>query len=160
MGPGSGYLGGQVIFSGETKDFFNFPKSITAPFVHPKKKVQPLMEKRPVQVDLFKYKIELKGARGNNLKNLNVSIPLNRLVVVTGVSGSGKSTLISKTLYPILARRLDLEFLNAKEYDSLTGDENLKNVYTCACGDYTKMNFKGTCGEHHKLSTNAPVCKV
>jgi excinuclease ABC subunit A len=128
MGPGSGYLGGQVIFSGETKDFFNFPKSITAPFVHPKKKVQPLMEKRPVQVDLFKYKIELKGARGNNLKNLNVSIPLNRLVVVTGVSGSGKSTLISKTLYPILARRLDLEFLNAKEYDSLTGDENLKNV--------------------------------
>lgn len=128
MGPGSGYLGGQVLFSGETKDFFKFEKSVTAPYVNPHKKLKPHMESRPVQVDLFKYKIGLTGAKGNNLKNVDLSIPLNRLVVITGVSGSGKSTLITKTLYPALARKLNIEFLPSKEYKNISGYENLKNV--------------------------------
>jgi excinuclease ABC subunit A len=128
MGPGSGYLGGQVLFSGEIKDFFKFEKSVTAPYVNPKKKLFAQVETRPVQVDLFKYKIDLKGATGNNLKNVDLSIPLNRLVVVTGVSGSGKSTLITKTLYPALARKLNIEFIPSRDYKSISGYENLKNV--------------------------------
>ncbi len=128
MGPGSGYLGGQVLFSGEIKDFFKFEKSVTAPYVNPKKKLFAQVEARPVQVDLFKYKIDLNGATGNNLKNVDLSIPLNRLVVVTGVSGSGKSTLITKTLYPALARKLNIEFIPSRDYKSISGYENLKNV--------------------------------
>ncbi|MBN8537453.1 MAG: excinuclease ABC subunit UvrA [Deltaproteobacteria bacterium] len=128
MGPGSGFQGGKVLYSGETKDFFNFPESVTAVYVNPDKKISESTQKRPIQIDSIKYKLTLKGARGNNLKNINVTIPLNRLVVVTGVSGSGKSTLISKTLYPLLARNLDIEFLNAQDCDSIEGTENLKNV--------------------------------
>lgn len=128
MGPGSGYLGGQVLFSGEIKDFYKFDKSVTAQYVNPKKKLFAQVEARPVQVDLFKYKIDLKGATGNNLKNVDLSIPLNRLVVVTGVSGSGKSTLITKTLYPALARKLNIEFIPGRDYKSISGYENLKNV--------------------------------
>jgi excinuclease ABC subunit A len=128
MGPGSGFQGGKVLYSGETKDFFNFPESVTAVYVKPDKKISESTQKRPIQIDSIKYKLTLKGARGNNLKNINVTIPLNRLVVVTGVSGSGKSTLISKTLYPLLARNLDIEFLNAQDCDSIEGTENLKNV--------------------------------
>lgn len=128
MGPGSGYQGGKVLYSGETKDFFNFPESVTAVYVKPDKKIPEATQKRPIQIDSIKYKLTLKGARGNNLKNIDVTIPLNRLVVVTGVSGSGKSTLISKTLYPLLARNLDIEYLSAQECDSIEGSENLKNV--------------------------------
>lgn len=128
MGPGSGFQGGKVLYSGETKDFFDIPESVTAVFVKPDKKISESTQKRPIQIDSIKYKLTLKGARGNNLKNINVTIPLNRLVVVTGVSGSGKSTLISKTLYPLLARNLDIEFLSAQDCDSIEGTENLKNV--------------------------------
>lgn len=128
MGPGSGYLGGEVVYSGATKDFYNFPKSNTAAFLKPIKNAPPLRSIRPVDLDSYKVKIVLKGAKGHNLKNLDVSFPLNRLVTVTGVSGSGKSTLISKTLYPALARALDIEYLPVQAYDSLEGHENIKNV--------------------------------
>nr|BFD61176.1 hypothetical protein CKG001_32830 [Bdellovibrio sp. CKG001] len=128
MGPGSGYLGGEVVYSGPTEKFYNFAKSNTVPYLKPSKGAQPLRAVRPVDVDNYKVKIELKGAKGHNLKNLDVVIPLNRLVTVTGVSGSGKSTLISKTLYPALARALDIEYLPSQEYSGLDGVENIKNV--------------------------------
>lgn len=128
MGPGSGSLGGEIIFEGETEKFFKSEKSVTAPYVRPGKKSAPLKEPRPVSLDNYKYKITLKGANGHNLKNVDVVFPLNRMVVVTGVSGSGKSTLVSKTLYPALARSLDIEYLPAQEYASIEGVENIKNV--------------------------------
>ncbi|MCK6599079.1 MAG: excinuclease ABC subunit UvrA, partial [Bdellovibrionaceae bacterium] len=128
IGPGSGYLGGTVLYAGSVDQFYDFSGSVTAPFVNPKMSKKNMVEKRPVQPDLFKYKVDLLGATGNNLKNVNVTFPLNRLVVVTGVSGSGKSTLVTKTLYPALARKLDIEFLQAKPYDEIQGVENLKNV--------------------------------
>jgi excinuclease ABC subunit A len=128
MGPGSGYLGGEVVFAGMTADFYKSAKSITAPFLLPKKNAPALRELRPVDMDSYKIKIELTGAKGHNLKNLDVMIPLNRLVVVTGVSGSGKSTLISKTLYPALARALQIDFLPAQPYAGLVGVEHIKNV--------------------------------
>ncbi|WP_374021188.1 excinuclease ABC subunit UvrA [Bdellovibrio bacteriovorus] len=128
MGPGSGYLGGEVVYSGATEDFYDFEKSVTVPYLKPDKNKAPLRVSRPVDVDSYKVKLELKGAKGHNLKNLDVTIPLNRLVTVTGVSGSGKSTLVTKTLYPALARALDLEYLPAQEYAGLEGTEHIKNV--------------------------------
>jgi excinuclease ABC subunit A len=127
MGPGSGFRGGEIIFSGTQKDFLKSTKSVTAPFVNPMVK-KPDMKIRPVERDQHKYKIKIEGASGHNLKNLTVEIPLNRMVVVTGVSGSGKSTLIAKTLYPILARELDIEFLKAEAHKKVRGAEYIHNV--------------------------------
>jgi excinuclease ABC subunit A len=127
MGPGSGYLGGEVVYAGTTKDFYKSKNSATVPFLLPTKK--PVMRTiRPVDVENYKVKLDLKGAKGHNLKNIDVTIPLHRLVTVTGVSGSGKSTLISKTLYPAIARALDLDYLPAQEYAALEGIEHVKNV--------------------------------
>lgn len=127
MGPGSGYLGGEVVYEGSTKNFYKSKNSITVPFLLPTKK-PPMRAIRPVDVENYKVKLELKGAKGHNLKNLDVTIPLHRLVTVTGVSGSGKSTLVSKTLYPAIARALDLDYLPAQEYAALEGIEHVKNV--------------------------------
>lgn len=127
MGPGSGYLGGEIVFSGNTRDFYNAPQSNTASYLKPGKEKN-ARTARPVDLSNYKYKLELTGCSGHNLKNIDVSIPLNRLVAVTGVSGSGKSTLVTKTLYPALARKLELEFLPAQPFDRLIGSESIKNV--------------------------------
>lgn len=128
MGPGSGSLGGQVIYAGPTENFFSFKDSVTVPYLRPQQSLVSLRTVRPVEPDHYRYKIELKGARGHNLKNIDVVFPLNRIVAVTGVSGSGKSTLVSKTLYPALARALNVEFIPHQEFDSIEGVENIKNV--------------------------------
>jgi excinuclease ABC subunit A len=128
MGPGSGYLGGEVIYSGSTKNFYNSKASVTVPFLKASHAKEPLREVRPVDLTNYKFKIEIKGAKGHNLKDLDVTFPLNRLVVVTGVSGSGKSTLITKTLYPALARALDIEYTPVQEYKKVEGHDNIKNV--------------------------------
>ncbi|MNJ91204.1 UvrABC system protein A [compost metagenome] len=128
MGPGSGYLGGEVVYAGPTVDFYDSKTSNTVAYLKPSKNTGPLRVVRPVDVDNYKVKLELKGAKGHNLKNLDVTIPLNRLVTVTGVSGSGKSTLISKTLYPALARALDIEYIPSQEYSALEGVQHIKNV--------------------------------
>ena len=128
MGPGSGMHGGTVVYSGETEDFYDFPKSNTAHYLKPMKNWVPLRIVRPVDIEKYKYKITLKGCTGNNLKDVDVSFPLNRLVAVTGVSGSGKSTLVTKTLYPALARALDLEYLPCQAFGKIEGLEHIKNV--------------------------------
>lgn len=128
MGPGSGFLGGKVVFAGEILSFFESKESITAPFVNPNKMWVPLRTARPVDMNTYKYKLTLRGAKGHNLKNLDITFPLNRLVVVTGVSGSGKSTLVTRTLYPALAQALDIEHLPAQDYAGIDGVEHLKSV--------------------------------
>ncbi len=126
MGPGSGYLGGEVVFAGKADEFFKAKNSNTAQYIMTSshKFIQP----KPVDITKFKYKIELTGCEGNNLKKIDVAIPLNRLVVVTGVSGSGKSTLITKTLYPALAKKLEIDFLPIQKFSKIYGDESIKNV--------------------------------
>lgn len=87
-----------------------------------------LYSPRPVQMEDLRYFLELKGCKGRNLKNVDVKIPLNRIVTVTGVSGSGKSTLITETLYPALLTQLGIEYTRGEDYKSLNGHEHLKNV--------------------------------
>ena len=127
IGPGSGYLGGEVVYSGSTTDFYKFKNSNTVPFLldaNPKQK----REIKPVDIEKYKFKISLAGASGHNLKNIDIDFPLHRIVTVTGVSGSGKSTLISKTLYPALAKILNVDFIPAQNFKSISGTENIKNV--------------------------------
>lgn len=103
MGPGSGSQGGEVTYRGNTADFLKDEQSLTARYLRPGSNWVPLRVSRPVDLQDYTYQLELRGCTGNNLKNLSVKIPLNRLVSISGVSGSGKSTLVSRTLYPALA---------------------------------------------------------
>jgi excinuclease ABC subunit A len=128
MGPGSGMGGGTVVYEGLTKDFYKFKGSNTARYLLPYKKDTSLRQVPPVDANSHKYKIELRGAHGHNLKNIDVVFPLHRLVTVTGVSGSGKSTLVSKTLYPALAKALDIEYEPTQPFNELRGVEHIKNV--------------------------------
>jgi excinuclease ABC subunit A len=128
MGPGSGHLGGQVIYAGDSKGFMTAPQSITAEYLRPQKNWVPLHDPRPVDIDEYKHLLSFKGASGHNLKNVDVDIPLNRIVTVTGVSGSGKSTLITKTVYPAVARHLGVEFMPGLPYKSVKGLEQIKGV--------------------------------
>lgn len=128
MGPGSGHQGGRIIFSGEKKDFYNSRESNTVEYLIPKKSIRTPYESRPTNIKKYLYTLRLKGCRGNNLKNVNLFIPLHRFVTVTGVSGSGKSSLISQTLYPAVARELNIDYKNNLPYKSIEGVEHLNNV--------------------------------
>jgi excinuclease ABC subunit A len=85
-------------------------------------------EPRPVDIDEYKHVLSFKGCRGHNLKDIDVDIPLNRLVTVTGVSGSGKSTLVARTIYPTVARHLGVEYLPSLPFKSVKGLEQIKGV--------------------------------
>lgn len=128
MGPGSGVHGGEVVYAGPTKDFYSAPRSSTAAFLKPGRPGLINRIARPVDINQYKYKLALEGCKGHNLRNLDVSFPLHRLVTVTGVSGSGKSTLVTKTLYPALARALELEFEKTQPFEKIQGVEHVKNV--------------------------------
>ncbi|MEQ1875059.1 MAG: excinuclease ABC subunit UvrA [Bdellovibrionia bacterium] len=128
LGPGSGHLGGQIVFQGETDKFLESKTSITAPYILKQSVWTPPREIRPVDIKNYRYVLELKGCSGHNLKDIDVKLPLHRLVAVTGVSGSGKSTLISQTLYPAIARNLGVEFLPGQPVESIKGLDLVKNI--------------------------------
>ncbi len=128
MGPGSGQHGGEVIFTGTQKEFFESTVSNTLPYLVPSSNWQPPRTPRPVDINKYKFVLEMAGCSGHNLKDVDVQIPLNRLVTVTGVSGSGKSTLIGQTLYPAIARHLDLEYIQGEAYEDIQGLQHVKNL--------------------------------
>lgn len=128
MGPGSGSLGGTVMFAGRSPEFLASPTSLTAAYLRPAKKPTTSTPTRPVDIEAFKYTLDFKGCTGHNLKNIDVSIPLNRLVTLTGVSGSGKSTLVGKTIYPAVARHLGVEYLPGMPFRSVKGLDQIKGV--------------------------------
>ena len=103
IGPGAGVNGGEVIFSGTVDELLKSENSVTGQYLSGKKKI-PLPEKR--RKGNGNYLI-IKGAAENNLKKINVKIPLGELICVTGVSGSGKSSLVNEILYKHLAAKLN-----------------------------------------------------
>jgi len=128
MGPGSGSLGGQIVYNGLTEDFLDDKNSLTASYLHGDKLKKTPISPRPVDLDHYKYQLQIDGCKGHNLKNVNFTVPLNRVVTVTGVSGSGKSTLVTQTLYPALAQALNVDYTKGQPYKSLKGLDHIKNV--------------------------------
>ncbi|HOP06325.1 MAG TPA: excinuclease ABC subunit UvrA [candidate division Zixibacteria bacterium] len=124
LGPGAGVHGGKVVAAGTPRDIIKEKKSITGQYLSGEKEIPTPQERREPNG----HYIVLKGATGNNLRKVDVEIPLGGFVVVTGVSGSGKSTLINETLYRILAKH----FFNSRRqplpYGSIEGLEHIDKV--------------------------------
>ncbi|MFK8039191.1 MAG: excinuclease ABC subunit UvrA [Crocinitomicaceae bacterium] len=124
MGPMAGYLGGEVVFQGSHKALEKAEGSITADYLTGRKTIVTPDHRR-----LMTNSITIEGAKENNLKNINVSIPLNGFVCVTGVSGSGKSTLIKQILAPALQKKLGKSSAKIGMHTRLSGDINkLKDI--------------------------------
>ncbi|MDD2204744.1 MAG: excinuclease ABC subunit UvrA [Bacteroidales bacterium] len=123
IGPGAGRLGGNIVAQGTISDILK-SGSITGKYLSGE-----LCIEQPVTLREGNGKfIELKGACGNNLKNIDLTIPLNKLICVTGVSGSGKSSLINQTLYPLLVNTLYNGKRNILPYSEITGIKNIDKV--------------------------------
>ena len=122
MGPRAGRLGGEVVFMGSPADMMK-TETLTARYLRGEEEVD-VEQHKPISPE----KLLLKGARGNNLKGIDVSFPLGNLICVAGVSGSGKSTLINDTLYPILSQRLYGSLQEPLAYDSIEGLELVDKV--------------------------------
>jgi excinuclease ABC subunit A len=117
MGPEAGYLGGEVVFSGTFPQLKKKSNSLTAQYLRNEESIGVFFKSRP-----WKRFIGLAGCRANNLKQVDVKIPLEVLTIVTGVSGSGKTSLIKKILYPALARQLGQSAEKPGQHDSIFGD--------------------------------------
>ena len=124
IGPGAGKNGGEITYAGIPKDILKSKKSITGKYLSGKKAIDIPSKRR----NKNNKKLILKGASGNNLKNINIEIPLGNFIAVTGVSGSGKSTLINETLYPILSKELNRARSYPLSYDSISGLEYVDKV--------------------------------
>lgn len=126
LGPGAGVHGGKIVAQGSPKSIMNNKNSLTADYLSGRKSIAIPSQRTPINP---KKVIEIKGARGNNLKNISVKIPLGLLTCITGVSGSGKSTLINDTLYPQAARALNgATIVMPAEHESIKGLENFETV--------------------------------
>jgi excinuclease ABC subunit A len=123
MGPGSGERGGTVVFAGTQAEFLAHPRSLTARYLAGRETIPVPLARREGRRALV-----IAGARGHNLKDLTVRIPLETLTCVTGVSGSGKSTLVHDTLYRAAARHFKVDWEAPAEHDELRGLEGLRGV--------------------------------
>ena len=123
IGPKAGKHGGEIVAMGTPQQVLD-SNSDTALYLSGKKLIQVPKERRKGNGHF----IDLNGAKGNNLKNLNVKFPLGKLILVTGVSGSGKSTLINETLYPLLGKHCYDSKTNPLEYKSIMGLEQIDKV--------------------------------
>jgi excinuclease ABC subunit A len=119
IGPGAGVHGGQIIAQGTPQEVMDNPNSITGQYLSGKKAIAIPKVRIPAHPEQM---LRLKGAKGNNLQNVDLNIAAGLLTCITGVSGSGKSTLINGTLYPILARELNRNTtLNPAEHEAIEG---------------------------------------
>ncbi|MDE9799438.1 excinuclease ABC subunit UvrA [Staphylococcus delphini] len=124
IGPGAGEHGGEVVASGTPKQVMRNSKSLTGQYLSGKKFIPVPEHRRPVT----DRKISVKGARSNNLKNVDVDFPLSVMNVVTGVSGSGKSSLVNEVLYKSLAKAINKSKVKPGEHDEITGMDQIDKI--------------------------------
>ena len=123
MGPGAGRHGGCIVAQGKPQDIKE-SNSLTAGYLNHSRKIPVPTERRKGNGKF----LTIKGAKGHNLKNVDLELPLGTFICITGVSGSGKSSLINQTLHPALARRYHNSGKAPLDYDDITGIENLDKV--------------------------------
>lgn len=126
MGPGAGAHGGHVVAQGTLEQILAVPESITGKYLSGREEIS--IPKKRVKADPKKV-LKLRGATGNNLKNVAVDFPVGLMTCVTGVSGSGKSTLVNDTLFPILSRELNgATVITPAPFEDLSGIEHFDSV--------------------------------
>ncbi|MBO7151755.1 MAG: excinuclease ABC subunit UvrA, partial [Clostridia bacterium] len=162
IGPGAGVHGGKVVAQGDINDIMACEDSITGQYLKGKLTI-PVPEKRREIGDKF---IEVKGAKQNNLKNINAKFPLSVFTAVTGVSGSGKSSLVNEILYPALSNKLMNSHLVEGKYDKIEGIEHLDKVI---CIDQSPIGrtprsnpatYTGVFGPIRELFASLPEAKT
>ncbi len=161
IGPKAGRKGGEVVFQGKPDEMLK-QHTITSQYLNGEMKIEAPAERRKGN---GKY-IILKGASGNNLKNVDVEFPLGKLIVVTGVSGSGKSTLINETLQPILSQHFYRSLKKPMPYKSIEGIEHIDkvvNVDQSPLGRTPRSNpatYTGVFSDIRSLFVNLPEAKI
>lgn len=161
IGPMAGRKGGEVVFQGTPKDMLK-THTITAEYINGVRTIAVPKERRKGNGKF----ITIRGAKGNNLKNVDVSFPLGELIVVTGVSGSGKSTLINETLQPILSQHFYRSLKKPMAYDSVEGIDNIDkvvNVDQSPLGRTPRSNpatYTGVFSDIRSLFVGLPEAKV
>jgi len=161
IGPRAGSYGGQIVAAGTPHEVLN-SSSETALYLNGKKSIEVPVERRAGNGKI----LELKGAAGNNLKQVSVKFPLGKLIVVSGVSGSGKSTLINETLYPLLSKHCYNSRVTPMEFKSIKGLEHIDKVIEIdqsPIGRTPRSNPATYCGfftEIRTLFASVPEAKI
>jgi len=161
MGPRAGRHGGEVVFEGTPKELLK-TDTLTANFLNGKMEISIPKERRKGNGEIF----SIHGAKGNNLKNVDVDFPLGMLICITGVSGSGKSTLINETLQPILSQHFYKSLKDPMPYDSVSGLEYLDKVVSVdqsPIGRTPRSNaatYTGVFSDIRNLFTEMPEAKI
>ncbi|WP_405303444.1 excinuclease ABC subunit UvrA [Methanobrevibacter sp.] len=162
IGPGAGEHGGKVVAQGTPLDIMNNPNSITGQYISRVKKIDIPKERRPGNGKFIK----IKGAAQNNLKGIDVEIPLGKFTCVTGVSGSGKSSLINEILYKGAHGKLSKKFMFAGKYDEIEGLKNIDKVIAIdqkPIGRTPRSNpatYTGVFTDIRELFANTPESKA
>lgn len=161
IGPGAGVNGGEVIFSGTPAQMLS-SHTLTADYLNGEKRIEVPAHRREGNGKV----LEIKGASGHNLKDVNLTIPLGKFVCVTGVSGSGKSSLINGTLQPILSQHLYRSMQAPLPYKEVCGLENIDKVVTVdqsPLGRSPRSNpatYTGVFADIRKLFVELPESKI
>ena len=161
MGPKAGRMGGEVVFEGTPQEMLQ-KETLTSQYLTGKMKIEiPEIRRHGNGRSLW-----IRGAKGNNLKNVDVEFPLGKLICVTGVSGSGKSTLINDTLQPILSQHFYRSLQDPLAYDSIEGLEYIDkvvNVDQSPLGRTPRSNpatYTGVFSDIRNLFVNLPEAKI
>jgi excinuclease ABC subunit A len=161
IGPGAGKRGGEVVFQGTPAEMLK-TDTITASYLNNNKRIEVPKKRRKGSGNY----LEIKGATGHNLKNVNLKLPLGAFVCVTGVSGSGKSSLINGTLQPILSQRFYRSLQEPLPYTEISGIENIDKVVTVdqsPLGRSPRSNpatYTGVFADIRKLFVELPESKI
>ena len=164
IGPKAGRKGGQVVFQGTPDKMLspNVEKTLTAQYLTGEKSIEIPASRREGSGKF----ISIRGAKGNNLKNVDVDFPLGKLILVTGVSGSGKSTLVNETLQPILSQHFYRSLKKPMPYDSVEGIDHIDkvvNVDQSPIGRTPRSNpatYTGVFSDIRSLFVNLPEAKI